>query len=65
MNDNFNGVFHSKSSVAVGYNTPILALRVVEGDENGALCLDITWPLCRCGYKYRNLVLKVGGWTQG
>jgi hypothetical protein len=43
-----------------------VALRVVEGDEKGTRCLGVKLdqPVTG-GHKYRDLVLQVGGWTQG
>jgi hypothetical protein len=47
-------------------NTSTVALRVAEGDEKRTRCLGVYlgYPVTG-GHKYRDLVLQVGGWTQG
>jgi hypothetical protein len=53
------------SRVEEGYNTSTSALRVVESDEKGTQCLGVQLGLpVTGGYKYRDLVLYVGSWTQ-
>jgi hypothetical protein len=49
--------------VEAGLNTSTVTLRVIEGDENGTRCLG-GHPVSG-GHKYRDLVIQVGGWTQG
>jgi hypothetical protein len=52
--------------VEAGYNISTLALSAVEGDEKRTryLGLQLSHSLT-VGRKYRDLVLQVGGWTQG
>jgi hypothetical protein len=52
--------------VEAGQNTPTVALRVEEGDEKENRCrgVQLGHPVTG-GYKYRDLVLQVGGWAQG
>jgi hypothetical protein len=52
--------------VEVDYNISTVALKVVNGDENGSKCMGV--KLCQLvtgGYKYRDLVPQVVSWTQG
>jgi hypothetical protein len=49
------------AGVKVGSNTSTVALRVVGGDEKGTRCLEVQLGhSVPEGYKYGDLVLKVG-----
>lgn len=59
-------VFALQSRVEAGRNNSTIALRVVQGDENGTRCLGVYLgqPVIE-EHKHRDVVRQVGGWTQG